>query len=122
MPYRKIVSKQLSDLLKALAHPHRLQIVEELGSREVDVNSLQEILGIAHSSVSQQLAVMRAHRIVVERREGRSVYYRLKNPELAVWLLGALKFVTDVPDDVDVMRDAIEKARAVWTASPSEDS
>lgn len=115
MPFRKIVSKELSDLLKALAHKHRLQIVEELGTGEMDVNALQNILGISHSNVSQHLSVLRAHRIVIERREGRSVFYRLKHPELASWLLEALQFLADDQSDVDEIRQAIDSARQFWS-------
>lgn len=122
MPFRKIVLKELSDLLKSLAHPHRLQIVEELGAGEMDVNTLQETLGISHSNVSQHLAILRAHRIVAERREGRSVFYHLKHPELAIWLLEALKFVEEEQSSVNEIRQAIDSAREVWTiqALPKE--
>jgi DNA-binding transcriptional ArsR family regulator len=117
MPFRKIVSKELSDLLKSLAHKHRLQIVEELGVRELDVNALQSILDINHSNVSQHLSVLRAHRIVVERREGRYVFYRLRHPELATWLLEALKFLADDQSELDEIREAIDSARQAWSLS-----
>jgi DNA-binding transcriptional ArsR family regulator len=117
MPFRKLVSKELSDLLKSLAHKHRLQIVEELGNREMDVNALQNILDISHSNVSQHLSVLRAHRIVIERREGRYVFYRLRHPELAVWLLEALKFLADDQSDLDEIREAIHSARQAWSLS-----
>lgn len=115
MPFRKIVLKELSDLLKSLAHPHRLQIVEELGAGEMDVNTLQEALGINHSNVSQHLAILRAHRIVAERRDGRSVFYHLKNPKLAVWLLEALKFVEEEQSNSNEIRQAIDSARELWS-------
>lgn len=115
MPFRKIVLKELSDLLKSLAHQHRLQIVEELGAEEMDVNTLQATLGISHSNVSQHLAVLRAHRIVAERREGRSVFYHLKHPELAAWLLEALKFVEEEQSSANEIRQAIDSAREIWT-------
>lgn len=116
MPFRKIVLKELSDLLKSLAHPHRLQIVEELGAGEIDVHTLQEALGISHSNVSQHLAILRAHRIVAERREGRSVFYHLKHPELALWLLEALRFVEEEQSSASEIRRAIDSARELWTA------
>lgn len=115
MPSRKIVAKELSELFKSLAHPHRLQIIEEIGARELDVNSLQEILEINHSNVSQHLAVLRAHRVVVERREGRSVFYRLRHPEMAAWLLESLNFLTEDHARVEQMREAFDHARAAWT-------
>lgn len=114
MPFRKLVVKELSELLKALAHPHRLQIVEELGDREMDVNTLQEALGISHSNVSQHLAILRAHKIVTERREGRFVFYRLKHPEIATWLLEALKFVVEEKSGAEEIKQAIDSAIELW--------
>lgn len=119
MPFRKIVLRELNGLLKSLAHQHRLQIVEELGDREMDVNALQELIGISHSNVSQHLAVLRANRIVAERREGRQVFYRLRQPELAVWLLDALRFVEEEQSNATEIRQAIDSAREIWTAHPT---
>lgn len=102
----------------ALAHPHRVHIIEELRVRELDVNSLQQILGISHSGVSQNLAVLRAHRLVQERREGRRVIYSLTQPLLADWLLGGLQFLEGEVALVEQMRGAVETARLVWQGEP----
>lgn len=108
------MSKELANLLSALAHPHRIHIVEELRSRELDVNSLQQILGISHSGVSQNLAVLRAHRLVHERREGRRMIYSLTQPQLADWLLNGLQFLEGELAFVEHMRGAVESVRTVW--------
>lgn len=114
MPYR-IVSKELADFLGVLAHPHRLRIVEELRDEERDVNSLQALLGISHSGVSQHLSVLRAHRIVAERREGRHVFYRLKQPQLARWLREGTRLLQAEFEASEVVRNAIEDVRAGWS-------
>lgn len=93
MPHRVLVTKELAELFGALSHPHRIRIIEELRDGEHDVNSLQEALGISHSGVSQHLMVLRANRLVSERREGRRVFYQLRQPDLAAWLLGATRFL-----------------------------
>ena len=121
MPFRKIVSKELSDLLKALAHQHRLQIVEELGKGELDVNALQKVLDIGHSNVSQHLSILRAHRVVTERREGRSVFYQLKNPKMAEWLLEGLQFVAEEQTTSEELRQAINSAREIWSVSNAKE-
>ncbi|MCP6768773.1 metalloregulator ArsR/SmtB family transcription factor, partial [Klebsiella pneumoniae] len=64
MPHRDLVTKELAELLGVLAHPHRIRIIEELRDGEHDVNSLQQVLGISHSGVSQHLMVLRASRLV----------------------------------------------------------
>ena len=87
MPSRQVVAKELSEIFKILAHPDRVRIIEELGLGERDVNTLGEQLELPGSRVSQHLAMMRAHRIVEERREGRRHFYRLIQPEIANWIV-----------------------------------
>lgn len=116
MPHRAVVAKELADLLGVLAHPHRVRIVQELRDGEHDVNSLQAALGISHSGVSQHLMVLRSRRLVTERRQGRQVFYKLRQPELAHWLLGATQFFEGQTAAVAELREAIDKTRQVWTA------
>ena len=80
-------------MMGVLAHPERIWLVEELHGGERDVASLQVTLGVAQAKVSRHLAVLRAHRIVTERRDGRHVYYRLNHPDLATWVADGLTFV-----------------------------
>jgi DNA-binding transcriptional ArsR family regulator len=71
-------------------------------------------LGISHSGVSQNLAILRAHRMVVERREGRHVIYRLAQPELASWLLGGLDFLEQELTAGEHLREILESVRDRW--------
>lgn len=114
MPERLLISKELASLLGVLSHPHRVRIVEELRDEELDVNSLQAILGISHSGVSQHLALLRAHRIVAERREGRHVYYRLSKPEMAAWLAAGVEFIGGTAGDYEELRSAVERVKGLW--------
>ena len=116
MPQRTLVTKELADFLGVLAHPRRVRIIEELRDEERDVNSLQSALDISHSGVSQHLSVLRAHRIVLERREGRHVYYRLRQPELARWLLDGMPFL-QANQETSEVRDAIATVQAIWSGS-----
>jgi ArsR family transcriptional regulator len=59
-----------AEFFKALAHPARLVILEQLREGEKSVQELQLALGLDQSSVSQQLAVLRNRGIVAARREG----------------------------------------------------
>jgi DNA-binding transcriptional ArsR family regulator len=115
MPARTIISKELADLLGALAHPHRIRIVEELRNQEMDVNSIQSILGISHSGVSQNLAILRSQKLVVERREGRRVIYRLTTPELAEWLLKGIQFLEGNLAHAEQMRSVMETVKELWS-------
>lgn len=112
---RNIVAMELAKFFGVLAHPLRVQIIEELRTRELTVNELQAALHVAHASVSQHLSIMRNNRIVIERRQGRHVYYHLRNPELAECVTQCLSFVS--PDAVESAQilSAIEKAKDLWS-------
>lgn len=114
MPSRHLAAKELGSLFSVFTHPDRIRIVEELRDGERDVNALQTALGVSHSSTSQNLAVLRAHRIVTERREGRHVYYRLVEPAIAGWVAAGLHFIEADIDRVQQRRTAIEEARQLW--------
>jgi DNA-binding transcriptional ArsR family regulator len=114
MPARSVVTKELAKFLGVLSHPHRIRIVEELRNQERDVNFLESVLGISHARVSQHLALMRSHRLVAERREGRRVFYRLFQPELAGWLVQGLQFIERDIEAAQDIRSAVEQVRALW--------
>lgn len=114
MPHRTVVARELGELLGVLAHPHRIRIIEELRDGECDVNTLQNALAISHSGVSQHLAVLRAHRLVAERREGRRVFYHLRHPDLARWLLDGLRFLTRMHAEDESLREAVATVQALW--------
>jgi len=117
MPFRATASKRLAELFGLLSNPNRVRLVEELSSRgEMDVNSLEQELGISHSAVSQHLTLLRAHRIVTERREGRHVFYRLAKDGLAEWILHGLDFLQKEFEHSEPALDEIEKARSYWAS------
>ena len=120
MPYRIVISAELAKLFSVLSNPNRVRIIEELGQRELSVNEIQSRLNITHAAVSQQLAIMRTSRIVVERREGRNVLYHLKDPDLAVWVLAGIKFISPSQDEIQHMITAIDRAKSVWASVDEE--
>ena len=79
-----------AELLKALAHPVRLQIVHNLliaGCR--NVRCMEAHIGMSQSSISQHLQRLRAAGVVVAERSGNEVYYRAASRQVAV-LVAAL--------------------------------
>src|SRR3546814_20971713 len=69
--------KALIDQLKALAHPLRYAILEELDARERNVSEIEQATGIGQPTLSQQLAVLRKSGLVQPRRAAKLVYYRI---------------------------------------------
>lgn len=64
-------------LLKGFADPTRLRLLWLLTGGEQCVHVLVEALGVSQSAVSHQLRLLRDARLVVGRRRGRHVFYRL---------------------------------------------
>jgi DNA-binding transcriptional ArsR family regulator len=76
-------ARKASELLKALSHETRLLILCLLAEGELSVSELEAALDMPLAAVSQQLARLRLDRLVVTRREGRTVYYAIASKEVA---------------------------------------
>lgn len=71
--------EKMSVLLKLVSDPNRLTILAYLKKKELCVCELVEILNISQPAVSQQLRRLKKEEIILERKKGTWVYYRL-NP------------------------------------------
>jgi DNA-binding transcriptional ArsR family regulator len=78
-----------AELLRALAHPVRLDILETLSRDEECVCHLAALLKRPQPYVSKQLAELREVGLVVDRRDAQRVYYRLAEPRVAELLVVA---------------------------------
>ncbi len=79
-PISMVVFERVAPMLRVLAHPHRLKIVELLMRQHLTVGDLAEALGIPHNACSQHLNLMRAHGLLTCHREGRAVFYQVDDP------------------------------------------
>ncbi|MEO1029481.1 MAG: metalloregulator ArsR/SmtB family transcription factor [Pseudomonadota bacterium] len=118
MPSRVLVAKEMAEIFKVVSHPDRIRIIEELQSSEKGVNELAEGLDLPATRVSQHLSLMRAHRFVEERREGRQHFYHLTQPEMADWIVEGLDFVEGRMRGLTA--SDIKKARKLWTQNTSQ--
>ena len=71
---------QFAEMAKALGHAHRLEILELLAQGERSVESLAERAGLMIGNASQHLRLMRQAGLLVSRREGKRILYRLSDP------------------------------------------
>ena len=76
------VSQFAAEFFRALAHPVRTRILDELRLGEAGVNGLCVRLNVEQSTLSQQLAVLRSRSIVMGRKGGQSVLYSVRDPEV----------------------------------------
>ncbi len=70
------------EILKAVANPFRLQIVNILISGECQVSEIWKAMGIKQSITSQQLSILKFAGIVKSRRDGYKMYYSLANDSI----------------------------------------
>ena len=66
-----------SNFLKAISHEGRLMILCHLVSGEKSVTELEDLLAARQAAVSQQLSRLRLEGLVIPRRDGKTIYYRL---------------------------------------------
>ena len=112
---RSIAVDELASLMGVLSHADRIRIVEALRGGEKDVNQLTQELDIAQARVSQHLSLLRNHRMVSKRKEGRHAYYSLAHENLAVWLAKGLDFIeAEIRHSVEMQKE-VEALRDQWS-------
>lgn len=85
---------QFARVAKALAHGYRLELLEFLAQGERSVDALARVSGLTVANTSQHLQQLRQAGLVLTRKEGHRVFYRLSGDEVAA-LLGSLRGVAE---------------------------
>jgi ubiquinone/menaquinone biosynthesis C-methylase UbiE/DNA-binding transcriptional ArsR family regulator len=107
------------DHLKILSDSTRLRLLALLLKEELSVAELQEILGMAQSRISSQLALLRQAGFVSDRREGKKAFYSLRptlDPKQLTLLRAACDSVSGLPEsgeDRDSLDRVLQKRRRV---------
>lgn len=86
-----------AELLRALANPLRLAVVDQLHDGPRCVHELVDALGVSQPLVSQHLRVLRGARVITGERRGREVAYRLTDDHVAHIVGDALRHASE-PD------------------------
>lgn len=82
-----------AEFFRTLGHPARVRVLELLKGGEMTVGDLQAELGIDSSGTSQHLGVMRRQGILEARKEGTSVFYRVRDPRIFQMLESARQVI-----------------------------
>ena len=72
----------VAELFRAFSDTSRVRNLFALTTRELNVNALAELVGISESAVSHHLRSLRQMELVVARREGKEVYYRIEDDHI----------------------------------------
>src|SRR4030066_297840 len=71
-----------AEMCQVLSHPKRLEAINVLRDGEMSVTELSKKLGLTVGNLSQHLSMMKERHILLSRKEGNMVYYRIMNPKL----------------------------------------
>ncbi|MEA1964771.1 MAG: metalloregulator ArsR/SmtB family transcription factor [Candidatus Aerophobetes bacterium] len=85
--------EQIAECLKALAHPMRIKILEELGKGSRCVNDLSEIIGLSQPNLSQHLGLLKNRGWVKRERKAVYVYYSLSEEGISKALREVSKII-----------------------------
>ncbi|HKB89549.1 MAG TPA: metalloregulator ArsR/SmtB family transcription factor [Opitutaceae bacterium] len=92
------------EILKILSDPTRLRLLALLLREELSVAELQEILGMAQSRISSQLALLRQADLVSDRRDGKKAFYSLRSEipsPTAALVRAACESVAELPESIE---------------------
>jgi DNA-binding transcriptional ArsR family regulator/rhodanese-related sulfurtransferase len=76
---KRLLFREFAAVAKAIAHEHRLELLEALAQGERSVETLADCAGLSIANASQHLQRMRRAGLVETRREGKFIYYRLSD-------------------------------------------
>lgn len=76
------ILKLQADVCKIFANDKRLEIIDLLKSREMSNSELMQKTGLSKVTMSQHMNVLKSKGVIVVRREGVQLYYRIANPKI----------------------------------------
>ena len=92
--FKQLLFAQFARVAKALANPNRLELLEFLAQGERTVESLAKASGMSVANTSQHLQQLRQNGLVLTRKEGQHVYYRLSGDDV-IKVLSCLRRVAE---------------------------
>ncbi|HTF89508.1 MAG TPA: metalloregulator ArsR/SmtB family transcription factor [Planctomycetota bacterium] len=108
---QRALRKFKAEIFQVLGHPTRIHIIECLRDGELSVKDIQLRLGIESSNASQHLALLRASKLVTNRKAGNQVFYAIRDP-LLIEALDVMRryFHAHLEDAMGLLRDLREDA------------
>ena len=101
---KKALTEAKANVLKALGHPTRLWMAEQLADGEKCVCELGEGIEADFSTISKHLAVLKQAGVVEDEKRGKQVYYKLKVPCILQYMACVEKVVTtNIEDKVNAL-------------------
>jgi DNA-binding transcriptional ArsR family regulator len=108
------IFKSVSDFFGVMANADRLKILGFLQKGELDVQRIHEMLDISQSRVSQNLKLLKDHSFVKERREGKHVYYSLKDARISKIVEAAIQLQASDLNSEKQIADLLNELVSLW--------
>ncbi len=89
------VAAHVAELFRAFSDTSRVRIMSALLGGEMNVSALSETLGLSESAVSHHLRGLRQMRLVVSRKDGKEVHYRVEDEHIIHLFQQGVKHVQD---------------------------
>ncbi|MFQ5480597.1 MAG: ArsR/SmtB family transcription factor [Thermodesulfobacteriota bacterium] len=105
--------RELTRIFQALSDVNRVRILKMLESRPLCVCEITSVLGLATSTVSKHLSILRDAGFVTDSKEGKWVNYRLTDSPAAPYINKLLPIIKGALPEDEVVRDDAEKVGAV---------
>ena len=97
---------QLIKVFKALSDPNRIRILKILEERSLCVCEITDVLGLAPSTVSKHLSILQDSDLIIYRKDGKWVHYRLNLDQSGEYIRHILPLIrTWLPDDELILAD-----------------
>lgn len=110
----------LMAVTKALADENRVRVLAALEGGELCVCQLIELIGLAPSTVSKHLSILRSARLIQCRKDGRWMYYRLADEQAPREARTALAWLLDALDGRERILDDKQRLEQVMKTKPHE--
>ncbi len=79
----KEMTPKVAAILKQMAHPKRLFLLCLIRDQEMSVSEIERLCGMGQSQTSQVLNQLKGQGLITDRRDGKNVFYQLKDQEIA---------------------------------------
>ncbi len=110
--------RDFMDVIKALADENRVRALMALRGRELCVCQIIELLGLAPSTVSKHMSILKQARLVESRKQGRWAYYRLAAEDATPDAREALVWLQERLSTNPVVRTDRKKLQAIVRTDP----
>ena len=112
--------RQFMSVAKALADENRVRVLLALRDRELCVCQIIELLGLAPSTVSKHMSILRQARLVESRKNGRWIYYRIADRDAPIEAAEAVAWASrSLSRDAQIRQDR-ERLKEILKLEPEE--